>query len=313
MRKLHLPFLLWLLLVHVTGFSQPKAVGTPQKLISTPNDYFMQAKWSPDGTKIAFSGARYNSIWLSDANGNNLKQVTDDSSAGYGFSWSADSKTLLARPARLGSHARYNCIKLYEVETNKATVLQEETTTLKQLPVWVEGDSKVAMVLGKEVKMVSSGKPVLKSAPENSNQAVLFNGALVSASAKSEVSFSEFNDRIVFNQRTSPSGTKVVFQVNGLGLFVSNSDGTQLKNIGQGEQASWMPEEKYVVVTLVEDDGVVITKGNLYAVDVESGNYYPLMEGSQWIALNPSVSPDGASLLFDNPRDGAVYLLNLSK
>jgi Tol biopolymer transport system component len=302
-----------LLLSNVTVFSQPKTLGAPEKLIATPNDCFMQAKWSPDGTKIAFSGARYNSIWLSDSNGTILKKVTDDSNAGYGFSWSADGQTLLARPARLDNHHRYNYIKLYGVETAEVMVLQEETTALKQLPVWVEGDSKVAMVVGTEVKMIASGKPVLKSVSGNFKEAILFNGTLVAGNAKADVSFSQFKDRIIFNQRTSPSGEKVVFQVNGLGLFVANSDGTQLKNIGQGEQASWMPDEKYVVVTLVEDDGEVITKGNLYAVDVETGHYSPLMESSQWIALNPSVSPDGAKLLFDNPKDGALYLLNLSK
>ena len=315
MRELCLPLLLGLLLFNVTLFAQPKAKGHPEKLIADPNDYFMKAQWSPDGSQIAFSGDKYNSIWVSDAKGKKAKKVSGDLNSGFGFSWSADGQTLLARSAQIENKHRYHSVKLYDVDNGQQKVLQGPTAGLKQLPVWVDGDSQVAMVVDKTVKTVSSGKATLKSASQNQKKALLFNGALVASNARGEqeVSFSEFNGRHIFNQKTSPSGKKVIFQVNGLGLYVANSDGSGLKHLGRGEQASWMPDERYVVVTLVEDDGQVITQGNLYAVDVETGSYAPVLASQETIALNPSVSPDGSRLLFDNPRDGAIYLLKLSE
>ncbi len=297
------------------GFAQPKAAGEPQKLIEADGQYFMQPRWSPDGAKIGFAGEKYNSIWVTDAQGHSMKKITGDFNAGFGFAWSQDGKSILARPAKEENHRRLHMVKLYDADTGAETMLQAPSGALKQLPVWADGDTKVAMMLDHQLHKVATGKPTLKNSSMAATKVLKFNGELVSgvAAGKNTIEFPQFSGRYLFNLKSSPSGKKVVFQVNGLGLYASNSDGSRLIHLGKGEQASWMPGEKYLVVTLVEDDGEVITKGELFAVDVETGTYFPLMGNDEVIALNPAVSPDGSKLLFNNPADGAIYLLKLQK
>ncbi len=315
MKKLLLLLLSAWFLGGLPGLAQPKGSGEPQKLIKVDGQYFMQPRWSPDGAKIGFAGEKYNSIWVTDAQGHSLKKITGDFNAGFGFAWSQDGKSILARPSKVENHRQLYMVKLYDADSGDETLLQAPSANLKHLPVWADGDTRVAMVLNHQLHEVATGKPALKSSSMPAAEVLKFNGELVSgvAGGKNNIEFPQFSGRYLFNLKSSPSGKKVVFQVNGLGLYLSNSDGTNLVHLGQGEQASWMPGEKYVVVTQVEDDGEVITKGELFAVDVATGTYFPLMANPQVIALNPAVSPDGSELLFNNPADGAIYLLKLQK
>ena len=60
--------------------------------------------WSPDGTHLGFGGcrrqggrcvARYAGIYVADADGSNLHQVTGHAYNEYGFAWSPDGRNIL--------------------------------------------------------------------------------------------------------------------------------------------------------------------------------------------------------------------------
>lgn len=293
--------------------SQPKVSGKPQKFLSISGETLMNAVWSPDGKSVAFTSDRHNGLWKCNANGKNISQITKDTGAGFGFLWSADSKTILARPSVIENSRRFHYVKTYDVESGQETIILEKSRELNGMPVWCNNDSRIAMLLSGQIKKVNSGKPALKSSSVKESESVLLGGLLVASpfATKSEIVFPQFKGRYVFNSRISPQGNKIVFQVSGLGLYVSNLDGTDLKHLGFGEHASWMPDNKFIIVTMVKDDGQIVTSGFLFAVNVDSGDYYPLLNDPSVIALKPSVSPDGKKLLFDNLSDGSIYLLNL--
>lgn len=305
--------LLWFAVSCITLNAQPQVVGKARKVIQTDGQVYMNAVWSPDGDCFAFTSGKYNGILVSDSSGQNVRKITSDKSAGFGFKWSADSETILARPVVVEDNKRYHQVKIYDVSSGAETVIQEKTRALKGLPVWTGGDQKVAMQVSGRVKVTETGKSGLKRASRD-KKLVDFGGTLVAGTAKNtgdKVSFPRFDGRHVFNSRVSPRGDKVVFEVNGLGLHVANIDGTGLKQIGYGEHASWMPGSRYVIVNQVEDDGYTITSGKLFSVDTETGAYYPLFAESEIVALKPSVSPGGRKVLFNNPVDGAIYVLEI--
>jgi len=295
--------------------AQPVAKGEISPIVSAPDgNMYMNAEWSPDGRSFAFSGEKFNGIWVSEADGKKVRQVTTDKNSGFGFQWSADGKTILSRPVVVENNRRYHQVKLYDVESGSETLLLDNTRSLKGLPVWSDGFRKVAMKVGDDIKKVETGKSYLKGRSDNVRKAVDFDGGLIAASqdeTEGKVSFPRFEGHYVFNRKASPDGTKIVFEVSGLGLYASNADGTNVRHLGRGEHASWMPDNRFVVVTMVEDDGYSITSGNLFAVDTETGEYYPLYTDDDKIALKPSVSPDGSKVLFDNPRDGMIYLMEI--
>ena len=294
------------------GYSQFKIAKEPSKIISSNEIRFMNANWSPDGGKIAFSSEKYMGLWVSDDEGNNVRMITSDMSAGFSYLWSSDSKTILARPVIVENDRRYSQIATYSVNDNKKTVLIDKSRNIKSLPVWIDGDARVAVLINDGVQKINSGKTVL-----NKNSTIdkteLLGRNIVKTEKPISISNPKFEGRYIFNLVQSPNGNKVVFQVNGLGLYVSNSDGSDLKYIGRGEQASWMPDNKNVVVTMVKDNGEVFTSGDIEVVNVITGENISLLSNKKYIALNPSISSDGKKILFDNANDGAIYLLEIEK
>jgi Tol biopolymer transport system component len=274
----------------------------------------MNAVWSPDGEQIAFTSDQYRGIWVADKQGENIQKITDDLSAGFGFSWSPSAKYILSRPAEFENRRRYNMVKLYDAKTGNEEVLLDKTRDLHALPIFTPDGSKVAMVLDQQLAFKESDW--LKAYPTKRASEVIYtyNGRLLNISliTNKNAEVTAFEGRNIFNVRVSPNGEKVVFQVKGKGLYVINSDGTGLSHLGYGERASWMPDGKYVVVTLVEDDGQRFTGGELFAVNVNTAESYPLSDHFNMIALKPNVSPDGTQLLFENPSNGKIYIMPLN-
>ncbi|WP_167608718.1 TolB family protein [Maribellus sediminis] len=291
--------------------AQPVQGTTPRKIISGENQFFMRPQWSPDGTKIAFTAEKNQGIWISNAKGNKLTQITDDNEAGFGFSWSADSKSILARPVVQVDDQRFHQVKAYDIESGEDRIIVENTRKLQSLPVWSNHDASIAFLMNNAVETRNSGKTQVKSASKDTPKAMALGNALKTTAGSETIEFDQFKDRYIFNVKTSPNGQKMVFQVNGLGLFACNADGTELKSLGHSEQASWMPDNRYIVTTKVADNGVAITAAELMLIDTESGSEFPLLSDADYIALNPSVSPDGAKLVFENVKDGAIYLMPL--
>jgi len=77
-----------------------RATGAPVLIAGDEGAYFMNPRWAPSGDRIAFTGAEYKGLWLSDPDGGNRNLLTDEASAGFGFSWSADGTALVTRVAR---------------------------------------------------------------------------------------------------------------------------------------------------------------------------------------------------------------------
>ncbi len=293
--------------------AQPQPAGEPSVLISSPMHNFMNAMWSPDGQTIAFSTDNFNGIWLADADGRNIRQLTDDGAVGFGFSWSPDGRFILGRPAVYENRRRYHQVKIYDVNTKQQEVLVEKARDLYGLPAWSPDGSKVAMVLDGDIEFKTSEK--LQKISSETRRRVIYaiNGKLfnINQVTRSDVEINAFEGRTIFNVRISPDQSKVAFQVQGKGLYVLDIDDSGLKNLGHGEHASWLPGSDYIVVTMVEDDGHYITGGELYAVDVATGEYHHLTGHTQAVALKPAVSPCGHWVAFDNPNDGNIYIMEL--
>lgn len=295
--------------------AQPRVTGQPKVLVtSEPGSIFMSAQWSPDGKTIAFTSDKFNGIWVATADGRNKRLLTPDESVGFGFSWSPDGKQILGRASVTEGPRRLHQVKLFDVTALSYEILVEKTNTLSGLPGWSADGSQVYYVRNNKVEFTSSEKLQRRNnIAANTPVAVPVRDKMYSVNPldKSLDQVSEFQGRFIFNTSPSPDGSKISFQVQGLGLYVMNTDGTGLRNIGRGEKASWLPGGRYVIVSVTEDDGYTITGGDLYAVDVTTGDSFLLTAHISMTALKPAVSPDGKSVLFDNPDDGNIYILPL--
>ena len=72
-----------------------------------------------------------------------------------------------------------------------------------------------------------------------------------------------------------------------------------------------MPDGKYVLATVVTDNGEVLTSGKLYAIDVNTAQSYHLPVDTNLIVQSPCVSVDGKKVAFEDAATGYIYVANL--
>jgi len=123
---------------------------------------------------------------------------------------------------------------------------------------------------------------------------------------------SALSGELIFNPRLSPTGDRIVFQAGNQGMFVVNADGTGLRSLGlRYERAAWMPDGQHIVVQVEGNDGTFITSGELFVINVITGAVSPLLTSDKYIALSPAVSPDGRSLVFEEHKTGAIFIMDI--
>lgn len=301
-------------LISAKAFAQPQTQGEPQKLIEVSNADYMSPVWSPDGNSIAFTSARYQGLWIADADGNNIRQVTDED-AGFGFSWSMDSQSILTRVSVFENKRRKLAIKIFDTDTKQATQLTDFRNNMPSLPVWANYDQQVVLI--NDGKTEAFDSQIKVEAQFKQQVAKPFYVLKPNQIAKGKVpqngtqDISPFEDAEYLNLQVSPDGRKLAFEVYGGNLYVMNIDGSELMDLGRANRPSWSPNSKYVVAMVADDDGQNIVKSDLYAFSVDNANRTNLTASTNLIAMNPNWSPAGDKIAFNTSQDGAIYILNV--
>lgn len=105
----------------------------------------------------------------------------------------------------------------------------------------------------------------------------------------------------------SPDGTRVVYYLAGKGCFSCRLDGSDIIEYGYLHGAKWL-NDNTVVGFQDEDNGTFVTASKIAVINNE-GKYQSLTDSSV-IAINPSVSADGKTILFST-IEGGLYTINL--
>lgn len=287
--KRNLMLAITLCLCGTSVFAQPRSASEPRKLIEHSVG-LMAPVWSPDGSRIAVTTDNYAGILVANANGSNLKCVTNESGAGYKMKWSDDGTQILGRTNVLENNRVLHEIKKWDVATGKADILVGKSRNIKGTPTW---------------KSVKTASTINKTGVYE-----LMVNDPVKATSKI-ASLNKYSGKMIINPALSPDGSKVAFQIPGHGMWICDSNGGNLKNIGKGSNPQWLPDNESIIYTLVSDDGSNFTASDIYSMNVNSGKKYLLTQNTDLIPLTPSVSPDGQKVAFENAIDASIYVINL--
>jgi len=154
-------------------------------------------RWSPDGTKIAFTQMGYNNLYVMQADGSAKKQISDASGVGYMYEWSADSKEILVRDTRFEQCATgiVRNHAAWAISMDGAKVRMTEDAEYMQPAAWRYSKAGVKSVMSLDAKIL----PVKMTALPKSLALKL------SAEKKTNVSFiADFDNLYVVNA----NGTK---------------------------------------------------------------------------------------------------------
>lgn len=276
-------------------------------------DVAMNPSFSPDGSKIAFTKASYKGIWIYNLSTQSVEQITDEQSAGFGYKWSADSKSILTRVAKYENMKRLNAIKIFNIETKQANQLTEYKTSMPYLPEWGDQDKKIILPSKNGPEIFSSGK-LYKSVTTTSKKNVvnMYDKAIIIDPVSNiETSIKSFPDKQMLNLSVSPNGEKIIFEIMGGDLFSMNIDGTDLIDLGKGNCPKWSPDSKKLVYMITKDDGNEFTASDIYIINSDGSQKKNLTNTSDKIEMDPCFSPDGKSIAFDVYNEGSIYLMNI--
>lgn len=272
-----------------TLFAQPRSASEPQKLLEHTVG-LMAPVWSPDGTKIAVTTDNYTGIIIANADGSNLKQITNDAGVGYKMKWNTDGTQILGRTNIVENNRVFHEVKSWNVLTGKSEILIEKSRKIEGTPTWKSLKGNITL--------------------EHQNVYELMVNSPSKATAQINA-LHNYTGKLIINPSLSSDGSKVAFQIPGHGMWVCNNDGSNLKNIGKGSNPQWLPDNESIIFTLVTDDGSNFTSSDIYSMNIYSGKKYLLTGNTNLIPLTPTVSPDGKKVAFENALDASIYVINL--
>ncbi len=269
-----------LVLPGMSAMAQPTSWSEPQPFIKSEHS-LMAPVWSPDGSQIAVTGDNFIGIWVADADGNNLRQVSESAGAGYKMLWNSNQE-ITSTPYTVVDGKRMTRIEQVNVSTASVKQVAPAMRNLKRSAV--EGASSIYQIMLDE--------------PQNATSMI--------------AGLSDYADKWVINPVLSPDGTRIAFQIVTKGLFVCNADGSGLIELGKGSHASWLPDSRNLMMTCIVDDGHRFTSSDIYCVNVDKRSAVNITPTSDVIPVTIAVSPDGRRVAFDNDTDGAIYIINLN-
>src|SRR5574341_1761254 len=293
-----------------------KAVQKPVKLIGGADRQFMQPRWSPDGALIAFTEPGYRGLWVMNADGSSMRQITDEAAAGFGFEWGSLFKVIISRVAKFEKKYRYNAVKLFDLEKNEARLLTDYRTMMPGIPHWADDDQKVYIYNRAKLEVFDSGLSASAAAKTAANKQIQFlkedKIAIGNIAAGEYRVFDPVAGAQYLNLTPSPDKIKVAFEVMGGNMYVMNADGTGLVDLGNGHRPQWAPDSKYLAYMITKDDGHQILAADLCVIRSDGQEKTQLTTTSDKREMNPSWSADN-KIAFDVMDEGAVYVLQISK
>lgn len=259
--------------------AQSMANGEPRLLIKSAQS-LMAPVWSPEGSKIAVTGDNFIGIWVANADGSNLNQVSEALGAGYKMNWQ-DAQTIVSTPYTVENGLRMVRIENVNVETAEISEVAPAQRGFRP--------SKVM----KNVNLLR----IMCDQPAEATRLI--------------PSLEQYAGKMVLNPALSPDGKKIAFQIVSYGLFVCDVDGANLKSFGKGAYPSWAPNSRDLMFARIQDNGERFTASDLFSVNTETGVEENLTPNSDVIPITLSVSPDGSKVAFDNDVDGNIYVVDL--
>jgi Tol biopolymer transport system component len=313
MKKLLLSILMILTTSVNAQDSVLRAVGEPVKIAGGDGEFYMAPAFAPDGSKIAFTSVQYTGLYILDLGTNTIDRISDEMGAGFGYLWSDDSESIVARVSRYEGPRRLSAIKIFDISEREEHMILDYRTGVSGLPRWSETGKGVILYSRERIEIFPGVRDNRDRGTEAEPQAdvpAIVPGTLPTRDLQS---IDPFPGEVYLSAVTSPDNLRIAFTVMGGDMFTVNTDGSGLTNLGRGYRPQWSPDGEYLVYMISEDDGYNYTASDIYAVRYDGTGGVQLTDDVNRLFMNPAWSPDGSRIVMHEMNNGEIYLLEIAQ
>lgn len=289
-------------LASTSAFAQIFNVASVEKLNVSGSDVCMLAGISPKGDYVLLTGSQLDGLVKFDLATGKKEVLTTAWGAGNGAKISADGKNVVYREDGFVNGLRYSDVVNKSFSTGASTRLVKGSRNLNSINL--QGGNALVVNSGRVTKSAIAKTSVQATAPVvsiDNRQLMITKDGKTSVLSPNGQKFSYIWPSV------SPDGKKVCYYVCGVGCFVCNIDGSNVKALGKLHAAQWY-DNNTVVGMNDSDDGHVITESVIVAKTLD-GKSQNLTNGSM-IAMYPFASKAGKKIAFST-LDGETYIINV--
>lgn len=273
--------------------------------IQIPGDVRINnARWSPDGRYIAFTDQKYHGLQLFDSVSKTVTTLSDYDGAGYGYQWSHSGHAIAARVSETRNRRRYSAVAIINIPNGDINFICDFKTMLPGVPIFSNNDALVYMNGSNRKTYFNTG---LKNDADLQPSVVRIKDelAVISAPSAKLLRVKPMPGRYL-NVVASPDAKHVAFQVIGVGLFISDASGTNLRSLGNGSRPQWSADSQWLTYFIAHDDGQRYLDSDIYMASAEGKSIINLTENFEEMAFNPSFAPQNTAIIFNTP-DGLLF------
>lgn len=283
-----------------TAFAQVFDVVSTQK-VTTPAGTIV-AGISPKGDYLLLTGTQLNGLSKFDLSTGKNDVISTAVSAGLDATISSDGKSVLYREDSFVKGLRYSDLNQKNLSTGQNTRLLKGVRNLNG--VTLQGGTAMIVNNGKLTKKIVAKSSVQATAPvisiDNKQLMITKNG-------KTSVLSPNGTQYSYIWASLSPNGKNVCYYVCGVGCFVSDINGNNVKDMGILRAAKWY-DDNTIVGMRDYDDGHTIIASTIIAKTLD-GKSQTLTDGSV-IAMYPYASSEGNKITFST-YEGETYIINV--
>ena len=285
-----------------TAFAQVLDVASIEKVAMPSYGDRVVTGISPKGDYLLLSGVQLNGLVKYDLATGKSEVLSTALGAGMDVTISADGKNIVYREDKFVNGLRYSDLQQKNLSTGAKTQLLNATRNLNKVDM--QGGTAMIVNNGRLTKKVVAKSSVKATAPVasiNNRQLMITKDGVTSVLSPNGKQYSYIWPSV------SPDGKKVCYFVCGMGCYVSDIDGKNVKEIGILRAAQWV-DNNTLVGMHDTDDGKVITSSSI-VVKTLNGKSQVLTDDSL-VAMYPYASADGKKIVFST-LDGDAYIINV--
>lgn len=291
-----------LLFMGIVNAAQPVALTPAEK-------DFIGPIWSPSGDYIALSESGYQGVWIVNTTNGKLTRLSSANAAGFGMAWSHDGRYLAATENKTRLIPRRTAVMIYDTQTGERNNLTGFEERLTGALAWSPDDQGLFLIghfpLRKAVFFLTGKAP-----SAGYDYFSILHDQIVEYNTASQVMLTLQTGQRYLNLQHSPDGETYVCEIIGGGLIIGNRRGL-IAQTDAGERPRWSPDGQYIIYQIARDDGHRITSSELWRIRADGSELTQITSTPDIIELNPSLSPDNRSVVYEERNSRRIYTLDL--